>query len=110
MIPIATTTVSVWRLPADNALDGFDPQPTRVQVASGLRATIGAPSGRASIATGDKVVVGFSLSTDPFDFANDDQLVDESTGETYLLLWARRITALGLDHCMGAVRIVQGAA
>jgi hypothetical protein len=109
MIPLATTTVSVWRLPADDTRDGFDTPSVRQQVATGLRAHIGSPSTRTDISAGDKVVTDWRLDTDPFDFADDDQLVDENTGETYRLLGAVRRSGFGLDHCEGRVRQISGA-
>lgn len=109
MIPLASTTLTVYRQPQDATLDGYDTQPARTPVAKGLRAHIGSPSGRASISDGDRVVVGFSLHTDGFDFANDDVLVDETTGTQYLLLWVKRTRALGMDFCQGSVRTVEGA-
>lgn len=108
MIPLATTTVAVWRLPADPDRDGYDTPPARQQVKLGLRAHIGSPSGRHSIADG-RTVTTFRLDTDPFDFAIDDQIQDESTGEVYMLAWARKRVALGLDHVEGAMYLIEGA-
>jgi hypothetical protein len=109
MIPLASTTLTVYRLPEDSTRDGYDPQPARVQVGTGLRAHIGSPSGRATISDGDRVIVGYTLHTDGFDFQQDDQIVDDTTGITYLLLWAKRTTVFGMDFCQGAVRVVEGA-
>lgn len=110
MIPISTTTVSVWRVPADDTRDGFDTPPARQRVAAGLRAHIGSPSQRSDIATGDKVVVDWRLDCDLFDFADDDQIVDETTGQAFLLLSVVKRSGFGLGHCEGRVRQISGAA
>lgn len=110
MIPIATTTISVWRVAADETRDGWDALPARTQVTSGLRAVIGSSTVHADIATGDKVVVDWRLKCDPFDFADDDQIVDDSTGQTFTLLGVARQAGLGLDHCEGRLRQISGAA
>jgi hypothetical protein len=118
VIPLATTTISVWRVAADETRDGWDAAPARTKVTSGLRAVIGVVGSRGAspstvqvdIATGDKVVVEFRLMCDPFDFADDDQIVDDTTSETYILLGIVRQNAFGLDHCDGRMRQISGAA
>lgn len=118
MIPVATTTISVWRETADSTRDGWDTAPARTKVTSGLRAVIGLIGSRgansatiqADVATGDKVVTDWRLTCDPFDFQNDDQIVDDATGETYMLLGVAHNRGLGLDHCAGLLRQISGAA
>lgn len=109
MIPLATTTVSVWRLAADPTRDGFDTPPPRQQVAAGLRATIGSPSVRTDLSSGDKVVVDWKFDSDPFDPADDDQIVDETTGQVFTSLGVVRRGGFGLDHCEGRLRQISGA-
>lgn len=108
MIPIATTTVSVWRLPVDDTRDGFDNPPARTQVKAGLRAAITGQTIRTDLSAGDKVVVDWHLTTDLFDFVNDDQLQDETTGDFFTLLGVVKRGGFGLDHCEGRVRQIEG--
>jgi hypothetical protein len=71
---------------------------------------IGSSTVHADIATGDKVVVDWRLTCDPFVFADDDQIVDDMTGQTYTLLGVVQQNAFGLDHCEGRLRQISGAA
>lgn len=109
MIPLATTTISVERVEAAVDVDGYDdnlPGPTTV--ISGVRAVIGAPSANVALSGGDRVVYSATLRCDPCDLQADDTVTDE-TGTTWVVLWARRVTALGLDFIDGALRLTTGA-
>lgn len=110
MIPLATTTITVSRVPRDPTRDGYDTAPAAVPVVAGLRAHIGSPSGSQNIATGDRTVVTFALDADPADIQADDTVTDDTTGQTYRVIWARSRVALGLDHVQGAIEQVGGAA
>lgn len=107
-LPLATTTVTVLRLPADVMRDGYDDPPDRTSVVTGLRAQIGSPSGRESVTAGDRTVATFTLHTDPFEFTASDRIVDEGTGETYDLVWAQRRDGM-LAHTVGALVQATGA-
>lgn len=109
MLPFAATTVTVKRLPADATRDGYDDVPARTTAKTGLRATIGAPSGRETVVAGDRTVVTFTLNTDPFDFQPTDQIIDETTGQTYELIWSRTRTAL-IPHTEGRLMRASGTA
>lgn len=109
MIPIATTTITVKRVPADDTRDGYDTPPAAVTIATGVAASIGAPSGSQNITTGDRTVVTFKLTCDPTDLQADDSVVDDTTGEEYRCIWARQRQGLGLDHTTAALEQVEGA-
>jgi len=108
-IPLALTTVTVSRVPADPTRDGFDPQPDPVNIATGIRAVIGNPSGSQNITAGDRTVVTFPFTTDPSDIQADDTITDDTTGDEYRVMWARTRAGLGLDHVEGECEQVQGA-
>lgn len=109
MIPLATTTLTVSRVPADPTRDGYDTQPAAAPVVTGLNAVIGNPGGSQNITAGDRTVVTFPLTTDPADIQADDTILDEQTGEQYRVMWARNRSGLGLDHVEGEVEQVAGA-
>lgn len=108
-IPLATTTITVKRVPPDDTRDGYDAAPDPATIASGVAANIGAPSGSQNITTGDRTVVTFKLTCDTTDLQADDQVVDDNTGDTYRCIWARARQGLGLDHTTAALEQVEGA-
>lgn len=109
MIPLATTTITITRIPRDDTRDGYDTQPEPDTIASGVRAHIGNPSGSDNITSGDRTVVRFAITTDPTDLQADDTVIDDNTGAQYRCVWARNRQGLGLDHTTGAVEQVAGA-
>lgn len=109
MIPLATTTITVTRVPADPARDAYDPAPDPVTVATGIRAVIGQPTAAVTLTGGDEVAYRFPLTCDPTDLQPGDTIVD-AAGIEYRLDWARLETGFGLDHMTGSLRIVTGAA
>lgn len=109
MIPLATTTLSISRVPDDPTRDGTDTPPAAATVATGVRAVIGNPSGSQNITSGDRTVVTFPFTTDPADITADDTLTDEQTLDTYRVMWARTRHGLGLDHTEGECEQVAGA-
>lgn len=109
MIPLATTTVTIKRVPRDAARDGYDTQPAKTTIATGVRAHIGGPSGSQNLAAGDRTVVRFAITTDPTDLQADDTVIDEQTDQEYRCAWARGRQGLGLDHTTGALEQVNGA-
>ena len=121
MIPIATTTISVLRAPADDPevgedyLDPYDPHPEREVVVSGVRARIGRGGGgmRENVAGGTQSVIGLMVWCDPFDegLVATDQLLDEQTGDVYELDGpALHQRGFGLDHFEAAIKQVVGVA
>lgn len=109
MMPLAGTTITVWRVPQDSTRDGYDPVPDREAAIRELRATIGGPSGTANVTVGNRQVFSFGLTADPFDFKADDLVQDECTGEKYILVWAKPTSGLGFEFMTGALRQVEGA-
>lgn len=108
-IPLATTTVTIKRVPRDDTRDGYDTQPAAATIAAGVRAHIGSPSGSDNITSGDRTVVRFAIDTDPTDLQADDTVIDDMTSEEYRCIWARTRHGLGLDHTTGAIEQVTGA-
>lgn len=108
-LPVATTTITVKRLPSDDTRDGYDDPPARATVAAGLRAHIGSPSAREQVTTGNRTVATCALTSDPFDFEPTDQVIDETTGEQFELVWARTRPGL-LAHTEGRLVQTAGAA
>lgn len=111
MIPIHTTTISIWRAPADSGDDEpgpYEPEAERVEVASGIRAQISSPAGRERVTGGAQEVVEFLLSCDPCDLNHNDRVKDEATGEMYEVTWARQRVGYGLDHTSAGLKQVTG--
>lgn len=109
MIPVATTTIEVLRLPADPTRDPEDPQPAPVSVASGVRAHISTSRGREVVqGQSTQEIVEFRLSCDTADIQQDDQVRDEATGEVYHVMWARSRSGLGLEHTQAGLKQVSG--
>lgn len=112
-IPLATTTITVWRIPVNSGADLRDPtdaQPAHERIASGVRAQISSPFGRERNQGGVQEVVEFSLSCDPTDMSNLDRIEDDATGEMYEVVWARQRVGLGLDHTRAGLKQVTGFA
>lgn len=117
MIPLATTTISVLRLPADvpeeddDYRDPYDEQPEREIVASGVRAHIGQPSMSERMAGGTQALDNLRLSCDPFTagLRATDQILDENTGEVYDVAGLPyHAHGLGLDHITAPVKQIVG--
>lgn len=109
-LPLALTTIEVQR-PADNAdLDPTSAPGTPVTVAAGIRAVISSPSGSTQASRGEQEVVEFRLSCDPVELLHTDRVRDETTGEVYLVTWARPRAGLGLDHVQAGLQQVRGEA
>lgn len=109
MIPIHTTLITVYRtvVAADQDPTEVD-SGSRTTVAEHVRAQISSPSGRERNIGGSQEIVEFSLSCDPVDLTNLDQVYDETTGEMYEVTWARQRTGFGLDHTRAGLRAVKG--
>lgn len=106
-IPLATTTISVHRYNLDD-VDPYDPPPTPTTVAVGVRAVISSPSGTEQVAGGQQEIVTFRLDCDPVDLQHRDQIVDDTTGDVFDVVWARDRTGLGLDYTQADLRRVAG--
>lgn len=103
MIPLATTTITVRTV--DDA--GADPTdaPTVSTRASGAPAHIGSPNGNDQVLAGEQETVDAALQTDT-QVGRLDLIDDETTGETWAVVWARFRTGLGLDHWRAGLRRV----
>lgn len=109
MIPLSTTTITVYRNTFDEDADPTEVDSgSRTTVAEHVRAQISSPSGRERNIGGSQEIVEFSLSCDPVDLTHLDQVLDEVTGEIYEVTWARQRTGFGLDHTRGGLRAVKG--
>lgn len=115
-IPLATTTIAVRRLPAQNPNDWRDPtdeQPDRTVVATGVRAHISTSSGREAVQAGaSQELVAFRLACDPIAVGlhHEDEVLDEVSGEVFQVVWTHARSALGLDHIEAALTQVSGVA
>jgi hypothetical protein len=114
VIPIATTTISVLRLSDALAqgdlmdVDASEASTDYAPVATHVRAQISEPSGIELLVGGEQTDVRFRLSCDVTDIVDTDRILDESTGEHYAIVWARRRAGLSLDHVAGELRQVRG--
>jgi hypothetical protein len=107
-IPLATTTIRVLRIAADAHRDPTDAAPVATVIASNIRAQISSPFGRERNMGGTQEVVEFSLSCDPVDLDNLDQVEDQTTGERYEVVWARQRVGFNLDHTRAGLKQVAG--
>jgi hypothetical protein len=107
MLPIATTTIAVLRVPVTG--DPLDPQPAPAVVASGVRAHISTSNGSEVTSSGaSQAVIYFRLACDPTDLTKDDQVRDERTGEVYEVEWARHRQELGMAHVQAGMKQTEG--
>lgn len=107
-IKLATTTITVSRVPVDPTRDSYDAPPAAVVVASGVRAHISSPSGTETQLGGTQAVENFRIDCDPVDATHVDTVTDERTGVTYEVLWAVSRYGLGLDHLEMSARLTLG--
>lgn len=114
MIPIATTSIAVLRVPVDPERDPTDAAPAASVVASGVRAVISVMAQTSDERTyqgASQEVTRFKLNCDPAEIGHRDQVRDERTNELYEVIWARSIAGInGQDHVEGELRQVQGVA
>lgn len=96
-LPFNTTTVTVKRRPTTGTEDAFD-VPDYETIRTGLRAVIGSHSGSETDAGGASSTRTAHLVTDPYDMKHGDQVTDETTNETWDVVWAARRNGLGVDH------------
>lgn len=128
MIPLATTLITVTRIDTstgtvdtpgdydtgpdydtDDLIDPYDAtQPAPTTVDSNVRAAIGPPTATVELAGGRRVEYDARLVCDPCDLQPGDT-VTTANGDSWRLLWARRVTAFGNDHMLGLLRATTGA-
>lgn len=105
MIPAATTTVT-WKAASE-------PEPGEGRTfstrASGVRAVISSPNGRAQgQAGGGREVIDAVLNCDPVSGEHTDLVVDDTTGETWEVVWVEQRKGLGVDHTRAGLKRVAG--
>jgi len=110
VIPFATSRIRVYRVPADPDRDPLDEAPPAEVIAEDVRSNISSPFGRERNLGGVQEVVEFSLSCDPVDLTNLDQVEDQDTGEMFEVVWARQRVGFGLDHTRAGLKQVTGVA
>jgi hypothetical protein len=121
-IPVATTTITILREQdvrdphtppdVDPWGDGYDEDAdtvpdavaTWVPVATGVRATIATPVGRALFGLGNTSTITFALAADPCDLRNGDRVDDQTTGRRFAVNWAEATP--GVDGML--VQVVAG--
>lgn len=104
-IPLNTTTITVRRSNQDGTLDAIDGV-TYTTLKSGIRAVISSPSGAETNAGGSSEDTTASLACDVTDIRHTDRILDETTGETWEVSWARLRAGLGLDHMTAGLRSI----
>ena len=109
-IPLATTTISVLRVPADPDRDPYDPQPEPETVVSGIRAHLSLGQGQETVAGGSQQVVNWRLSCDPFNqgLHHKDQVVNEQSGSVYEVVYSETREGMGMDHFQAGLTQVSG--
>lgn len=109
-IPIASTTITIYRPDQDGTVDDYDRDDDIVNrnrmIASGVRAMIGSPSGQETNDGGTSEIVTARLTCDVTSLRHDDEVVDDVTGVEYVVTWAKRRTGLGVDHMQAEVAVV----
>lgn len=110
MIPLATTTITVTRPGSTAYQDGYTPAPAPTPVAAGVRAHLSAPSGAEAVQGGSAETVQWRLTCDPVDLHHADTIVDDSTGDTFEVVWARSRPGLGVDHTVAGLLQRSGVA
>jgi hypothetical protein len=109
MIPAATTTITVRRVPADDTRDGYDPLPAPSTVATGVRAHLASPSAREDRGGGTRQALTARLLCDPVDLTHTDTVVDDTTGLEYAVVGVVQQVGFGLDHTAAGLLLVDGA-
>ena len=114
VIPLSTTLISVHRAvgdpPESEERDPYDTAAATEVVHSGVRAVISSPSGRERNVGGAQEVVEFSLSCDPIELRNTDQVEDLQTETLYEVVWSVLRGGFGLEHTRAGLRKVTGLA
>lgn len=113
MIPLSTTTIAVRRRPTGQ--DAYEEGGT-TDVAEGIAAHIGSPTGQDLAVGGDAMQITDRLLCDPCDIRPGDRVEDEQNVDTayagvfYDVIWVRNRRGLGLDHVVAGLRQSLGAA
>ncbi|MGK2948990.1 MAG: hypothetical protein ACSLFP_10475 [Acidimicrobiales bacterium] len=107
MLPLATTTITIER---PSSTDPYE-TPTTTDVACGVAAHIGSPSGNEVDQGGQQERVdAVLLAKAGIGLLHTDLVVDDGTGDRYRVVWVRQRQGLGLDHTRAGLRVYSGAA
>lgn len=107
-IPLATTTITVARVPADPDRDPADEQPAAETVTAGVRAHLSGITGNENFPTQE--VITRKLACDPTDLEHGDTITDDTTGAVYTVVYAEPRVGLNLDHVEAGLKKVEGYA
>lgn len=90
MIPLSTTTIAVLRLKTGSEYDepygGAEPL-NRDVIATGIRAVLDHPQGRAQLEGGQQNIATYGLKCDPTDVRYLDMIQEEPTGRLFRIDW-----------------------
>jgi hypothetical protein len=108
MLPLSTTTYTVYRATNidEDAGEALDFQPVIV----GLPGNTVFLSGSESVVGGDRERVDARIIIEEADVRHFDHVLDDVTGDTWQVAFARRRTGLGLDHLVLGVYQTTGVA
>ena len=109
-IPLPTTTITITRRALVATEDPYDePSGAPSAIASGVRAHI-SPRGAEEHTEGRSSTedVRYRINADTADLQHTDLVVDETTDQTYAVVWAENVSGLGLDHTTGELRRITG--
>lgn len=109
MIPLATTSITISRIPADPTRDGYDTPPPPATIATGVRAHLSGPGKSTDLSSGQRIATTWRLDADPCDLQAGDLITDANSGTTYRAMSADRRYGLGLDHTVATLERIDGA-
>lgn len=104
MTPLATTTVTVLE---PGAHEPAEPA-TWTTLVEGVAGHLSSPIGLEAL--GVQEIVDYRLDCEPVALDSTHRVTDDTTGETFEVVWARTRRGLGLDHTVAALRHVAGVA
>jgi hypothetical protein len=114
-IPFSTTTITIRRPSSEppegeDYVDPLDAPGTPTVVASAVRAHISSPSGTENQTGGTQTVDQYRLDCDIFagELRHTDEIVDDTTGLSFRVLWAMPRIGMGLDHIEAGLLRVEG--
>lgn len=102
MLPVATTTVTLKDRTVTD--DPWDEAATESTAARSVPAHLSSPSGREIQRTGSQQVLDKVLTCEVVDLTHVQQVIDDSTGQPYEVVWVDQRKGLGLDHTVAGLR------
>lgn len=110
-IAMATTTITVLQ-PTTAQMDDEayqDSPPAGYDTAAtGVRAVIGADLGTEKVQGGEQADESFKFHCDPTPLDHYSWIRDESTGDTFSVVWCRTRNAFGITFVHGRLKRVEG--